>query len=157
MQEISLLGTNAPLYMDIMTIYVVFLPFLLLISIFFAVKQKYKTHFISQAIILSISLCVILYFEVMTRLENKFLVYVEQSSFSFGFLLTFLVIHIIIATASLAGWVYLFIVSYKAYRKNELDKLRGSNHKKIGKAIFLTLTISSIMGVCMYLFLFVFK
>ena len=87
---LSILGTKAPLYMDIMTIYVAFLPFLLAISIYFAVKQQFKIHFISQAIILAVSLCVILYFEVMTRLENNFLVYVEQSNFSLIFLLTFL-------------------------------------------------------------------
>lgn len=153
--SLSILGTKAPLYMDIMTIYVAFLPLLLAISIYFAVKQKFKIHLISQGIILAVSLCIILYFEVMTRLENNFLVYVEQSNFSFLFLVTFLVIHIIIATASLAGWVYLFIVSFKAYKNDGLKTLRTSKHKKIGKAIFASMSISSFMGVCMYFFLFV--
>jgi len=155
MQYISPFGTNAPFYMDLITMYVAFLPLFLALSIYFAVKQKYKTHLISQAIILSVSLCVILYFEVMTRLENKFLEYVDQSNFSFDFLIIYLVIHIIIATASLAGWVYLFIVSYKAYKKDEMNSIRNSKHKKIGKAIFTALTITSLMGILMYLFLFV--
>lgn len=151
----SILGTSAPLYMDIMTIYIGFLPLFLAISVYFAVKKQYKTHLISQGIILAFSLCIILYFEVMTRLENNFIVYAKNSNLAFDFIVIFLVIHIIIATASLAGWVYLFISSYKAYKKDGFETLKTSKHKKIGKAIFVSMSLSSLMGVCMYLFLFV--
>jgi hypothetical protein len=48
---------------------------------------------------------------------------------------------------------FLFISSYKDYKNNSFD---GKKHKKIGKAIFVALTISSIMGICIYTFLFVF-
>ena len=147
------LGTDAPLYMDIATIYFAILPFLLAFSIFYAVKKQYKKHFISQFIILSTTLYIVVLFEIGLRISGGFMEYSKYSNISFDFMLVFLIIHIFIAIAAIAGWIFLFISSYKQYKRNELD---GAKHKKIGKAIFAALTITSVMGIFMYLFLFVF-
>ena len=147
------LGTSAPLYMDIATIYFAILPFLLAFSIFYAVKKEYKKHFISQAIILSFTLYIVILFEIGLRISGGFMEYSKYSNVSFDFMLIFLVIHIFIAIAAIAGWIFLFISSFKQYKRNELN---GMKHKKIGKGIFAALTLTSIMGTCMYLFLFVF-
>ena len=79
--------------------------------------------------------------------------YSKYSNVSFDFMLVFLVVHIFIAIAAMGGWIFLFISSYKQYKRNELE---GMKHKKIGKGIFAALTLTSIMGIFMYLFLFVF-
>jgi putative membrane protein len=147
------LGTNAPFYMDIATIYFAILPFLLAFSIFFAVKKQYKKHFISQFIILCLTLYIIVLFEIGLRISGGFMEYSKYSNISFDFMLVFLVIHIFIAIAAIGGWIFLFISSYKQYKRNELD---GKKHKKMGKGIFAAITVTSIMGICMYLFLFVF-
>jgi putative membrane protein len=147
------LGTSAPFYLDLATTYFAILPFLLAFSIYFAVKKEYKKHFISQAIILGITLTIVIIFEIGVRISGGFLEYSKYSNISFDFMLVFLGIHIQIAIIAVAGWLFLFISSYKDYKNNKLDVIK---HKKIGKAIFTALTISSIMGVCIYLFLFVF-
>lgn len=147
------LGTSAPFYLDFATVYFAFLPFLLAFSIFLAVKKEYKKHFISQAIILASTLIVVVIFEIGVRISGGFLEYSKYSNVSYDFMLIFLVIHILIAIAAVGGWLFLFISSYKDYKNNKLD---GKKHKKIGKAIFTALTISSIMGIFIYLFLFVF-
>lgn len=154
--EAGFLGTKAPFYIDIITIYFAFLPFLLAYSIYFAVKKELKKHFISQTIILAITLIIVVIFEIGIRISGGFLEYSQDSSLSYNFMLIFLIIHIIIAIGSVAGWLYLFISSYKSYKKSGFKQIVGSKHKKIGKAIFLSLSISSIMGVCMYFFLFVY-
>jgi len=147
------LGTTAPFYLDLATVYFAILPFLLAFSIFLAVKKRYKQHFISQAIILGTTLIIVVIFEIGVRISGGFLEYSKYSNVSFDFMLVFLIIHILIAIAAVGGWIFLFISSYKAYKNNSLD---GNKHKKIGKAIFTALTISSIMGIFIYLFLFVF-
>ncbi len=154
--ETGFLGTKAPFYIDFITIYFAFLPFLLAYSISLAVKKELKKHFLSQAIILAITLIIVVIFEIGIRVSGGFLEYSQHTSVSYNFMLIFLIIHIIIAIGSVSGWLYLFISSYKSYKKNHFSKIVGTKHKKIGKAIFLSLTISSIMGICMYLFLFVF-
>jgi putative membrane protein len=147
------LGTTAPFYLDLATVYFAVLPFLLAFSIYFAIKKEYKKHFISQAIILATTLLIVVMFEIGIRISGGFLEYSKYSNISYDFMLVFLTIHILIAIAAVGGWLFLFISSYKDYKNKSLD---GKKHKKIGKAIFTALTISSIMGICMYLFLFVF-
>lgn len=147
------LGTNAPFYLDLATVYFAILPFLLAFSIYLAIKRKYKKHFISQAIILSFTLLIVVIFEIGIRISGGFLEYSKYSNLSFDFMLVFLIVHILIAIAAVGGWLFLFISSYKAYKSNSLN---GGKHKKIGKWIFTALTISCIMGVFIYLFLFVF-
>lgn len=144
------------MYMDLITIYFALLPFLLAFSIYYAVKKDYKKHFSSQAIILSITLFVVIIFEVGIRVSGGFLEYSKDTSVSYTFMLTFLIIHIIIAIASISGWLYLFITSYIAYKKDRYKTIQSTKHKRMGKAIFFSLTLSSFMGVCIYLFLFLF-
>lgn len=151
--EKGFLGTTAPLYLDITTVYFALLPFLLAFSIYFAIKKEFEKHFISQAIILGTTLTIVVIFEIGIRISGDFLEYSKYSNISFDFMLVFLTIHILIAIAAVGGWLFLFISSYKDYKNNSFN---GKKHKKIGKAIFTALTISSIMGVFIYLFLFVF-
>lgn len=146
----------SPIYMDVMALYFAILPFLFAFTIYLAIKKKYKLHFQTQTILLALSLLIILYFEVSARIFGGFMMYAQHSTLSFEFLVVYLVIHIILATASLGGWVYLYIVSFKAYKNNKLEDIINSKHKKIGKAIFLSMSLSSYMGVLLYLFLFVF-
>ena len=147
------LGTTAPFYLDLATVYFAVLPFLLAFSIYFAIKKEFEKHFISQAIILGVTLIIVVIFEICIRVSGGFLEYSKYSNVSFDFMLVFLTIHILIAIAAVGGWLFLFISSYKDYKNNSFD---GKKHKKIGKAIFAALTISSIMGICIYTFLFVF-
>lgn len=150
------LGTKALLFMDVVTIYFALLPFLLAFSIKYAIKKEFKKHFISQSVILATTLIIVLVFEVGVRLTGGFLEYAKTSSISYDFLVLFLIVHIIVAILAVAGWLFLFISSYKQYKKGGFNSFSQTNHKKIAKAIFFSLTITSIMGVCIYLFLFVF-
>lgn len=147
------LGTAAPFYLDVATFYFAILPFLLAISIFFAIKKHYKKHFISQAVILGVTLFIVVIFEIGIRISGGFIEYSKYSNISYDFMLFFLIIHILIAIAAVGGWLFLFISSYKQYKSNTLNV---TSHKIIGKAIFIALSISSIMGVCIYFFLFIF-
>jgi len=153
---VGFLGTKALLYMDIVTIYFALLPLLLLISIYFAVKKRYQEHFISQAAIFVITIIMVLIFEVGVRITGGFIEYAQQSQLSYDFLVGFLIAHIIVAVASTTGWLYQIIVSYKLYKSKGFESFKTTKHKKIGKVLFAALTVNSIMGVCIYLFLFVF-
>ena len=146
------LGTSAPFYIDFITVYFGLLPFLLAFSIVLAVKKNYKAHFISQSIILITTLLIVAVFEIGIRISGGFLEYSKSSNISFDFMVIFLIIHILIAIVAVSGWLFFFISSYKNYKNNCLDLKK---HKKMGKAIFLALSISCVMGIFIYLFLFV--
>jgi len=153
MFELGFLGTKAALYMDVVTLYFGILPFLLAFSIVYAVKGNYKLHFQSQISILILTIIMVLVFEVGVRVSGGFLEFAKDSSYSFDFLVSFLIVHVIIAVAAVIGWIYLVVTSYKAYKAGDTEGMR--KHKKMGRAIFGAMTVTSIMGVMIYFFLFV--
>ena len=150
------LGTSAPLYMDAVTIYFAIFPILMAYTIYLAIKKRYKEHFISQAILLVVTVSIVIVFEIGLRISGGFIEYAKYSDVSRTFMVSFLIIHIVIAVIALISWVYLFITSVKLYKNKQLEHIKNSNHRKLGKLVFLGLTISSFMGVCIYLFLFLF-
>lgn len=150
--EPGFLGTKALMYMDIVTLYFAILPFLLGFSIYQAIRGNIKLHFQSQFIILAITIIMVLIFEIGVRLSGGFMEYAKHSSLSFVFLLIFLLIHIFIALMAVGGWIYLIISTYKSYQNGILEN--SEKHRKMGKWIFSALTVTSIMGCSIYLFLF---
>lgn len=150
--EPGFLGTKALMYMDIVTLYFAILPFLLGFSIYQAIHGNIRLHFQSQFIILAITIIMVLIFEIGVRLSGGFMEYAKHSSLSFDFLLIFLLIHIFIALMAVGGWIYLIISTYKSYQNGILEN--SEKHRKMGKWIFSALTVTSIMGCSIYLFLF---
>lgn len=150
--EPGFLGTRALMYMDIVTLYFAILPFLLAFSIYQAIRGNIKLHYQSQFIILAITIVMVLIFEIGVRLTGGFVEYAKQSPLSYDFLLLFLVVHIFIALMAVGGWIYLIISTYKSYQNGILEK--SEKHRKMGKWIFSALTLTSIMGCSIYLFLF---
>ena len=150
------LGTSAPFYIDLVTVYFTLFPLLMAFTILLAIKKRYKEHFISQAILLAITVLIIIIFEIGLRISGGFLEYAKESGVSYNFMLVFLSIHIIIAVIALIAWVYLFISSFISYKENSMKIIKHTNHKQMGKLVFFTMTLSALMGVCIYLFLFLF-
>jgi putative membrane protein len=132
----------------------VFLPAMLYISINFARKKEIKKHIISQSLILAISLVFILYFELMVRIDGGFIKYINNDTLPFGIIVIYMIIHILIAIVAVGGWLFLFIKSLKEYKQKDF-KTFSFNHKKIGQAIFIALSVSVLMGTIIYLALFI--
>ena len=145
---------NAPRYMTIFSIFSSLLPFFLWLSIYQAKKKNIKIHFISQTILLGLTLLSVVYFEIMVRIYGGFLEFSENSLVPYSFLIVYLFLHIIIASSSLGGWIYLYIASLKAYTRNNEEYFKSNKHKRIGIAIFMALSVNSIMGLLLYIFLF---
>ncbi len=139
--------------MTIFTTYMIFLPMMLYISINFARKKQIKKHIISQSLILAVSLAFILYFETMVRIDGGFLKYLNIENIPFSLIIIYMAIHTLIAIAAVGGWLFLFIKSAKEYKKEGFETF-SFEHKKIGQGIFIALSISVMMGVIIYLALF---
>lgn len=152
MFELGFLGTRAAFYMDLVTLYFAILPFLLAFSIRQAVIGNIPLHYKSQIVILILTVVMVLIFEIGVRISGGFVEYVKMSPISYDFLVFFLIIHILIAFLAVAGWIYLIITSYKTYQKEGIAGM--SKHRRMGKWTFASLTLTSIMGCSIYVFLF---
>lgn len=151
--EVGFLGTRALFFMDMVTLYFAILPFLLGLSIRQAVIGNITLHFRSQIAILFLTLVMVIIFELGVRISGGFIEYIKFSSISYDFFLMYLAVHIFVALMSVGGWIYLIITSYKTYSKFGRDGMK--QHRRMGKWIFVSLTLTALMGCSIYLFLFV--
>lgn len=151
--EPGFLGTRAAFFMDVVTLYFAILPFLLGMSIRQAVIGNIALHYRSQIAILSLTIVMVIIFELGVRISGGFVEYVKMSPTSYDFLLLFLAVHIFIALMAVGGWIYLIITSYKTYIVHGKGAMK--QHRRMGKWIFAALTLTSVMGCSIYLFLFV--
>jgi len=147
---------NIPLHMNVMVVFFAILPFFVLLGVYFAKKHKYKLHFISQGFTLIITTLVLLYFEVMIRLDGGFFEFAKQSSMSHEFLVKYLIFHVIIALITAVLWIMLFLKSMILYQSGKIEEIKKSNHKKMGMITFAFLVLSCVTGIFLYLFLFIF-
>ena len=148
--EKGFIGEHAPLYLDIVGLYFVFLPIFMAFSIALGVKKQIKAHLISQTFLFIFTLMMVVLFEVGMRLEGGFLSYIDENSAYFIPFVLFLALHIIIATLFVILWSYQLIVSIKSYREH----LSMPRHKEIGKWIVITMLLSTLMGSTIYFVLF---
>jgi putative membrane protein len=153
--EPGFFGTRAPMYLDIVAVYFILLPFLLFVSIRFAVKGDIKKHLKSQLAIFAMTLLMIVVFEVGMRLAGGFKEYMTESSVSYSFFITFLIIHIIVAIATVNLWSYQIISSVKSYKKGTLVGENAQKHKKIAKVLMVGIVVTLIQAASIYYFMFV--
>ena len=148
MFENGFLGTRAPFFMDFVTLIVAFLPFLMMIAIYFARAKKYKVHQLAQYTLFVVSLIVVTYFEMGVRVGGGFDAFMQDSGVSHNYALIVLIIHILIATVTLFIWV-LAITRAKIY-------LMQNKHRQMGKITFSGIVMTSLSGIWVYLLLFVY-
>jgi len=150
------LGTQAPFFMDFVTLVVAFLPFLVLLAIGMAKRKSYKLHAFTQISIFIISIIVVGYFEYGVRLGGGFDTFMKNSHTSQTYALIVLVIHIIIATISLIFWTKSLITAQKNSKRDKLPGQFSASHKKAGIYTFIGIFLTGLTGIWVYLLLFVY-
>jgi putative membrane protein len=153
--EPGFLGTRAPMYLDLVAVFFMLLPLLLFVSVRFAVKGEIKKHLNSQLAVFVMTLVMIVVFEVGMRMAGGFGEYMKESSISYNYFITFLIVHIIVALATVNLWSYQIISSVKAYKKGILTGETAQRHRKIAKFLMLGIAVTLTQAASIYYFMFV--
>jgi len=153
--DAGFLGTRAPLYMDAVGLFFVLIPFLLAFSIRFARKKQFQSHYRAHIAVYTLTVVVVILFEVGVRLSGGFTEFIKQSPVNPTFFVTFLIVHIVIALVAIGAWTYQVAVSFKAYKHGQLTGKKAQHHRLIGKLIYAAMLITVLMGGGIYYFLFV--
>ncbi len=141
-------GTRAPFFMDVVTLIVAVLPFLVAGAICLAKIKKYKYHALAQRIIFIVSFVVLTYFETGVRMVGGFEGLMKDSSVSHNYAFLVLVFHIAIAIATLIVWIFNLLMVKKL--------LQTGKHKKISIIVFSGVVATSMTGLWVYALLFVY-
>ena len=155
MFEAGFLGTRAPFFMDVITIFFVLMPFLVAFSIYLAIKKRYVLHFQSQMLVFVLSMVMVVIFETGVRIDGGFNAYMQESSLSYTGVLIYLIFHILFALLTMVAWGITIYSSYKAFREEGVGSSYFVEHKKRARWVFLAIVINSIMGTSMYPILFI--
>ena len=156
MFKTGFLGTNAPLFMDFVTLIVAVLPILVYSAIMFARKKMYKTHMVLQNIIFVFSVIVLGYFELGVRVGGGFEAFMSESEVSYTYALVVLVLHIIIAIIMLFYWILTIITGNYHFSKKTLPGRSSALHKHLAVKTFMGIIFTSFSGIWVYLLLFVY-
>jgi putative membrane protein len=156
MFKTGFLGTNAPFFMDIATIIVALLPLLIFAAISFAANGKYKEHKIAHIFIFVVSVVVVGYFEYGVRIGGGFEEFSKNSSLPYEFLLGFLLFHICIAIITLILWARALYFEPDSNYHFRTTGFQKTKHAKMGKNLSKWIVLTSVTGLMVYIFLFVF-
>ncbi len=148
MFQAGFLGTRAPIFMDVVTIIVAFLPLLVAGAIYFAKNKKYKTHAFAQIFIFAFSAIVLVYFETGVRISGGFNFFMEGSGVSHSYAFVVLLFHIAVSVISVIVWATTIFMAKK--------HLRAKKHREMGLITFGGVTLTSLTGIWVYFLMFVY-
>lgn len=148
MFEAGFFGTRAPIFMDLVTLIVALLPFLVAFAISFAANKHYRVHSYLQIIIFAFSIIVLTYFEYGVRVGGGFSAFMQESGVSYSYALIVLVVHIIIAVITVILW------ATAIFRAKKLLQL--GLHRKMGLVTFAGVVLTSLTGIWVYFLMFVY-
>ena len=154
MFEVGFLTHKAPLFMDIVSLYFFILPILLFLAIRLAINKKFVQHMQAQFAIFIITMVFIVIFEIGVRVVGGFGEFLKDSSVSTDYFITYLIIHILIALASVVGWIIMMIKSYSSYKQDKFNSPFFKTHKKYSKILFVGITLTAYSGIGIYIMLF---
>lgn len=156
MFQSGFLGTRAPLFMDIVSVIVALLPFLIYGAISLAKRQNYSAHESVQKVLFVVSVIVVGFFELGVRMEGGYKNLMEGSSVSHDYLLYVLIFHITISVITLILWIKTLHTSRRYKRQSTLPGLYSQAHKKDGQRTFIGIILTMLTGAWVYALLFVY-
>lgn len=156
MFQSGFLGTRAPLFMDIVSVIVALLPFLIFGAISLAKKKHYSAHENVQKLLFVISVIVVAFFEIGVRMEGGYKSLMEGTSVSHDYLLYVLIFHIMISVITLILWIKTLHGAKRYKRLSALPGLYTQAHKRDGQWTFIGIIMTMLTGAWVYALLFVF-
>lgn len=156
MFQTGFLGTRAPLFMDIVSIIVLLLPFLIYGAITLAKRKNYSAHETVQKLLFVVSVIVVAFFEIGVRMEGGYKSLMEGTSVSHDYLLYVLIFHIIISVITLILWVKTLYFAKRYKKQSTLPGLYAQAHKKDGQRTFIGIILTMLTGAWVYALLFVY-
>ena len=156
MFQAGFLGTRAPLFMDIVSVIVLLLPFLIFGAISLAKKKNYSAHESVQKLLFVVSVIVVGFFELGVRMEGGYKSLMEGSSVSHDYLLYVLIFHIIISVITLILWIKTLYLAKRYKKESTLPGSYAQAHKKDGLRTFIGIILTMLTGAWVYALLFVY-
>jgi len=150
------LGTRAPLFMDIVSVIVALLPFLIFGAIGLAKNRKYRAHESVQKLLFVVTVIVVAFFEFGVRVAGGYKNLMEGSSVEHNYFIYVLIFHIIISVLTLILWMRTLYNARRSKGQGTLPGIHSTSHKKEGQRTFIGIILTMLTGGWVYALLFIF-
>ncbi len=144
------LGTRADIIIDVVMTVSGFLPAIMMYTFYLAAKGKHQLHKNLQLVILLLVTILVVALEVDVRSGDLQAAGALSAYHDTIVLRVLFIIHLIFATTTFIGWIWLVIKSAKIYPKH----FGSFNHKKWGKILFIDVVLTVVTGWMMYIMVF---
>jgi uncharacterized membrane protein YozB (DUF420 family) len=148
------LETRALLYMDIIIVFLVTLPFLSGISILFAIRKKLKFHQFTQFLLFFLTLISLVLFAYIVHYDKGFEILLLESSINNTQALVFLIAHIIISLVTITLWMFGLVYALSDRKRRALPGVYSQSHAQAGKRIFKGIFLTALSSFGIYWMLF---
>lgn len=150
------LGTRSDLFMDVVIVIVVLVPFLLLGSRALARSGRLATHRLAQIVLSGVFLVVVGLFEVYIRIKGGVDGIsggssLHQSTFLYGWL----IFHLCFSISSALLWTWLFVISLRRFPNPPAPGAFSATHRRWGNLTMGGMGMTAITGLFLYIFCFV--
>jgi putative membrane protein len=156
MFQSGFLGTEAPFFMDITIIYMVLLPFLVVLAIWIAIKEYHSIHIKMQIILFIITLMLFIYSIYNISFVVGFSSYVQNRQIDSSFLLYFSIFYIAVESVTIIIWYYTIKFAIADRQRRALPGLYSVSHRKSGRVSAVLIIFASIVYISLYVMLFIF-
>ena len=155
MNSMGLLGTRAPMGIDIIITFLSLLPLLNWFSIYLATRKKLKLHQITQYLLFLLSIIVLGLFASFVHGKETLSLLIEESNIAYTKAFALVLLHILVTLTTLTLWLFTIIYAQSDKKRNALPGLYSVSHKRSGKRVFLAIVLMSISSLSVYWVLFV--
>jgi len=148
--NIGFLGTRAPYYMDLIIVYLVSLPVLILFSISLASNRDYKLHRLTQKLLFVLTLFVISMFYYGIYIIESFENLMEMSSIGYIQGVYLLVFQTILSIVMMILWLSTLLFAISDRRRKALPGFYSRSHRASGRRLFMVIILAIAMSIYLY-------
>ena len=152
---VGILGTRASYFMDIALFIAISSPFMLLVSIVFAIKGYHRLHKLLQMLLFLVNLIALLAIQYQIQLLSSFDALIESSSYNLNMGFYLYTAHSILALITIIIWYSTLYFAKEDHKRRTLPGLYSKGHKKIGRISVVFIILTNLSMIYLYWILFV--
>ena len=149
------LGTRATFFIDTIISFLVVLPMLIMISIFFAKRSFIKIHQFLQLSLLLISISTLALFAYSVHYVEGFESLLYQSTVGVKEAFVILTVHVTTVIISILIWFFTIIYALNDRKRRALPGVYSEPHKKAGRRALLSIVMMALTSFSIYWVLYI--
>jgi len=152
---VGFLGSRALFFEDVVVIYMALLPLLLGVSVWFAIKARYKTHRITQMLLLLLTLVALGSIQYDIHLYHTFDKLVDVSSYPSKEIFYLLMVQTFFSMLTFVMWSSNIIFAVADRKRRALPGLYSSSHIKSSRRLGVVIFLTVLLTIALYWILYI--